>query len=77
MKDPTLKDPRKSKTTNIVFGIILPKVLVNFLGNILQESFSIAETAKNYETIMDLIKGMNFAEETFQTIRNLLLHKIT
>lgn len=77
MKDPTLKDPRKSNTTNIVFGIILPKVLVNFLGNILQESFSIAETAKNYETIMDLIKGMNFAEETFQTIRNLLLHKIT
>ena len=77
MNDPTLKDPRKNNTTDVVFGVILPKVLVNFLGNILQESFSIAENANNYETITDLIKNMNFAEETFQTIRNLLLHKIT
>lgn len=74
--DPTLKDPRRKTMADIVYGIIIPRVFLNYLGNIGASSFTITKKINTYETLQDFMKEISFIDETIITFRNLLLQKI-
>lgn len=75
--DPTLQDPRRNHLADVVFGIIIPKPLVNYLGSIVKGSFSINEKIISFNTFQEFIKGTDFSLETSITLRNLLIQKFT
>ena len=77
MHDPTLIDKRRNKTANIVFGIVIPRQFLNFLGNIFSESFSLNKSIRSYNDFNQLKTKVNFFEETNKTLSNLLLQKIS
>jgi hypothetical protein len=77
IKDHTLKDPRKDQTSEAVFAILVPNIIINYLGNVTKESFSVIGKINESETIQDFIEKTDFAVETLSTIRNLLLEKIS
>lgn len=77
MHDRTLTDPRMKNMANIVFGIVIPRSFINYLGNIVPESFSFTETIKNFKDFNELKENINLFEETNKTLRNLILQKIT
>lgn len=77
MHDSTLIDKRRNKTANIVFGIVIPRQFLNFLGNIFSESFSLNKSIRSYNDFNQLKTKVNFFEETNKTLSNLLLQKIS
>jgi len=60
-----------------VFGLVVPEIFLNFLGNIIKESFSIRNKIETFKTFQDLMEKLDFQNETITTLRNLLFHKIT
>lgn len=76
MPDPLVKDQRKTEAS-IVFGIIIPKIFLNYLGNIGQESFTMAKKIEKFHTIQELKENIDFDKETFLIVRNLLVKNIT
>lgn len=76
MNDPTLKDPRRKNRADLVYGMIIPRVFLNYLGNIGLDSFSLTKKVITYQTMSDLMSEIDLAKETKLTFRNLLSNKI-
>ena len=74
--DPTIEDPRRNNIGNVIFGIIVPRVFIEYLGNVEIESFSITKKIQKAKSFQDLLEQVDFLEETNETLRNLLLNKI-
>ena len=74
IKDPTLQDPRRENKADVVYGIILPKILLQYLG-MFQGSFTITRKVTAEKTIQELLSQVDFSQETLLTFRNLLLQK--
>ena len=77
LEDPTLKDQRKKGVGENVFAIIVPNIVINYLGNVSVNSFSITKKIEEAGNLQEFIKNTNFYDETLFTLRNLLLEKIS
>lgn len=76
MYDSSITDQRRNNTANIVFGIVIPRLFLNYLGNTLLESFSLIKSIKPGDDFHQLKTKIDFFEETNKTLTNLLLQNI-
>lgn len=59
----------------MVYAIIVPNLNINYLDNVIKESFSIRKRINEKLTIEEFIAKTDFSNETLITLRNLFLEK--
>jgi hypothetical protein len=67
-----LKNPRKDHKSEVVFAILVPNIIINYLGYVTIDSFSKIRKISETETIQEFMEKIDFPVETLSILRNLL-----
>src|SRR3990172_13018862 len=76
-KNPELADPRRNRTSEMIFSVILPSVLISYLGSMNRGNFDeIFKNVTKTDSVQKFLSGGDFRDITSRILRSMLVHKL-